>query len=321
MRVVEVSRFGGPEVLTLIEVPDPVPGPGELVVDVVVADVLWVETMIRSGHGGRYFPVQPPYRPGPGVAGTVATVGAGVDPAWAGRRVVARTGDRGGYAERVAVPADGLVPVPEPVGLRDAAALLHDGTTAFGVLDLIPPRPGDRVLVTAAGGGLGALLVQCAHAAGARVVAAARGAAKLDRLRRLGADHAVDYSAPDWTDRARAVTGGLDVVFDGAGGAYGRAAFDLLDPGGRYSAHGTPAGAFAVPDPQQAAARGITVIGIDDIRFPPEAAREYLVRALDAAAAGRLTPLVGQTFPLARAADAHRAIEARTTTGKTLLTI
>ncbi|GLY22203.1 zinc-binding dehydrogenase [Micromonospora sp. NBRC 101691] len=321
MRVVEVSRFGGPEVLTLIEVPDPVPGPGEVVVDVVVADVLWVETMIRSGHGGRYFPVRPPYRPGPGVAGTVAAVGPGVDPAWAGRRVAARTGERGGYAERVAVPADGLVPVPDPVGLWDAAALLHDGTTAFGVLDLIPPRPGDRVLVTAAGGGLGALLVQCAHAAGARVVAAARGAAKLDRLRRLGADHVVDYSAPDWADRVRAVTGGLDVVFDGAGGAYGRAAFDLLEPGGRYSAHGTPAGEFAVPDPQRAAARDVTVIGIDDIRFPPEVARGHLVRALDAAAAGRLTPLVGQTFPLARAADAHRAIEARTTTGKTLLTI
>ncbi|OZV81691.1 NADPH:quinone reductase [Micromonospora echinospora] len=321
MRVVEVSRFGGPEVLTLIEVPDPAPGPGEVVVDVAVADVLWVETMIRSGHGGRYFPVQPPYRAGVGVAGTVAAVGPGADPAWAGRRVVARTGERGGYAERVAVPTDGLVPVPEPVGLREAAALLHDGTTAFGVLDLIPPRPGDRVLVTAAGGGLGALLVQCAHAAGARVVAAARGAAKLDRIRGLGADHVVDYSAPDWTDRVRTVTGGLDVVFDGAGGAYGRAAFDLLEPGGRYSAHGTPAGAFAVPDPQRAAARGVTVIGIDDIRFPPEVAREHLVRALDAAAAGRLTPLVGQTFPLARAADAHRAIEARTTTGKTLLTI
>ncbi|MEU4569150.1 zinc-binding dehydrogenase [Micromonospora sp. NPDC023956] len=321
MRVVEVSRFGGPEVLTLIEAPDPVPGAGEVVVEVAVADVLWVETMIRSGHGGRYFPVRPPYRAGVGVAGTVAAVGPDVDAGWVGRRVVTRTGEHGGYAERVAVPADGLVPVPDPVGLRDAAALLHDGTTAFGLLALIPPRPGDRVLVTAAGGGLGALLVQCVHAAGARVVAAARGAAKLDLLRRLGADHVVDYTAPDWTDRVREATGGLDVVFDGAGGEYGRAAFDLLAPGGRYSAHGAPAGSFAVPEPARARAGGVTVFGIDDIRFPPQVARGHLVQALEAAAAGRLTPLVGQTFPLARAADAHRAIEERTATGKTLLTI
>ncbi|WDZ82975.1 zinc-binding dehydrogenase [Micromonospora cathayae] len=321
MRVIEVPRFGGPEVLTLTEVPEPVPGPGEVVVEVAVADVLWAETMIRSGHGGRYFPVQPPYRPGPGVAGTVGAVGPDVDPAWRGRRVVARTGQYGGYAEQVVVPAAWLAPVPDGLSTADAAALLHDGTTAVAVLDRVPVRAGDRVLVTAAGGGLGVLLVQYAHAAGATVVAAARGAAKLDRIRRLGADHVVDYAEPDWTDRVRAATGGVEVLFDGAGGEYGRAAFDLLEPGGYLSAHGTPAGSFAVPEPDRARARRITVIGIDDLRFPPETAHAHLLRVLDDAAAGRVTPLIGQTFPLARAADAHRAIEERRVTGKTLLTI
>ncbi|MGW4948398.1 alcohol dehydrogenase catalytic domain-containing protein, partial [Actinoplanes sp. NPDC004185] len=111
MRVVEVARFGGPEVLVAVDAPDPVPGPGEVVVEVAAADVLWVETMIRQGQGGDYFPVRPPYRPGCGVAGTVALVGAGVDPAGAGRRVVTRTGPHGGYVERALEPAEGLIPV------------------------------------------------------------------------------------------------------------------------------------------------------------------------------------------------------------------
>ncbi|MGN9776915.1 zinc-binding dehydrogenase [Micromonospora sp. H33] len=321
MRVIEVARFGGPEVLTLTEAPEPAPGPGEVVVDVAVADVLWVETMIRRGRGGPYFPVRPPYRPGVGVAGTVSAVGVDVDPSWLGRRVVTRTDERGGYLERAVVRAESTVPVPDGVPLADAAALLHDGTTAYGLLDMVPVRAGDRVLVTAAAGGLGALLVQAVRATGAMVVAAARGPVKLRALGRFAPDALVDYSEPGWIERVRAVTGGVHVVFDGAGGAYGRAAFDLLRDGGRFSAHGTPAGEFAVPDPDAARARGITVTGIADLQFDPEQARHHLRAALDAAAAGRITPLVGQTYPLDRAADAHRALEERAAVGKVLLTV
>lgn len=201
-----------------------------------VADVLWVETRIRSGHGGPYFPVHPPYRPGVGVAGTVSVVGHRVDQGWVGRRVIARTGKHGGYLERPLVPAGGLVPVPDAVELRDAAALLHDDVTAFGLAEVVRIASGDRTLVTAAGGGLGALLVQLAHSAGGYVVAAARGAQKLEQIRELGADVVVDYSEPHWIDRVRDATDGLDVVLDGAGGVYGRAAFDLVVAGGRYSA-------------------------------------------------------------------------------------
>ena len=177
------------------------------------------------------------------------------------------------------------------------------------------------MLVTAAAGGLGALLVQEVRAAGAMVVAAARGPAKLHALGRFDPDAVVDYSEPDWIARTRAVTGGVQVVFDGAGGVYGRAAFDLVRDGGRFSAHGTPAGEFAVPDPDAARARGITVTGIADLQFTPGRARRHLRSALDAAAAGRITPLVGQTYPLDRAADAHRAIEQRSAVGKVLLTV
>ncbi|MEU5566112.1 zinc-binding dehydrogenase [Micromonospora musae] len=321
MRVIEVAAFGGPEVLTLTEVPEPAPRPGEVRVEVAAADVLWVETAIRRGAGGTHFQVRAPYRPGVGVAGIVSAVGEGVDPAWTGRRVVTRTDERGGYLERAVVPVDNLLPVPDGVSLPDAAALLHDGVTAMGLLDQVPLRPGDRVLVTAATGGLGALLVQEARAAGGYVVAACRGSAKRAAAYELGADLAVDYTEPGWTGLVRAATGGLDVVLDGAGGGYGRAAFDLLRAGGWFSAHGTPAGEFAVPDADAAAAQGITVLSIADVQFDTERRRRHLRAALDAAAAGRIKPLIGQTFPLHRAADAHRAIEDRSAIGKTLLTV
>lgn len=307
MRVVEVPRFGGPEVLTVRTVAEPRAGPGQAVVAVAYADTLWVETAIRAGRGRPAFTVEPPYVAGVGGSGTVAAVGERVDPAWLGRRVVVRTGPTGGYAERVAVPVDDLVPVPDAVGLDTAAALLHDGTTATGLVDAVRPAAGERVLVTAAGGGLGVLLVQLSRAAGAYVVAAARGPAKLARLA-AWADATVDYGEPDWAERV----GPVDVVFDGAGGPYGAAAFPLVRPGGRFSGHGSPAGGFARPEP----ARGVTVTGIERVQFPPDEFRAHLVRAL----ATPVTPLIGQTFPLERAAEAHAAIEERRAVGKTLLT-
>jgi NADPH2:quinone reductase len=316
MRAVRVERFGGPEVLTVAQVPDPVAGSGQAVVAVAAADVLFVETAIRAGNGGEFFKVRPPYVPGHGVAGQVVAVGEGVDAGWIGRRVAGHARDEGGYAERVAVQAGDLVPVPDGLDLREAAALLHDGVTALGLIESTGVRPGEWVLVTAAAGGLGILLVQLAHAAGAKVVGAARGERKLDLARTHGAREAVDYSEPGWTDRAWAATGGVNVVFDGAGGEIGRAAFELTVSGGRFSAHGAPAGGFALPAEDR---RGVTVRGIEQVRFGPEEARRLIERALSEAAAGRLRPVIGQTFPLERAAEAHAAIEERAVVGKTLL--
>ncbi|WP_164001732.1 zinc-binding dehydrogenase [Pyxidicoccus caerfyrddinensis] len=321
MRVAEVTRFGGPEVLVPREVPDPVAGPGQVVLDVDAVSILFVETQVRSGWGQDYFPVKPPYVPGDGVSGQVRAVGRDVDPSWVGRRVVTRTGGGGGYAEQVLASVKELIPLPEGVGPREAAALIHDGTTAMGLAEAAHFRPGEWVLITAVGGALGMLLVQLARAAGARVIGAARGGRKLDMARELGAERVFDYSQPGWAERVREATGGSgpDLVLDGAGGAIGRAAFEITARGGRFSAHGAPSGGFTPIAPQEAEQRGVTVRGIQHVQFSPEEAKRLATRALDAVAAGLLRPIIGQTFPLERAADAHAALEARGVVGKALL--
>jgi NADPH:quinone reductase len=289
------------------------------VVTVSAADTLFVETQIRSGWGGEYFNVKTPYVPGGGVAGEVVADGEAVDDTWIGRRVLTRTPD-GGYASHVVVSADGLLPVPDALDLTQAAVLLHDGVTGTGVFEAARVRPGEWVLVVAAAGGMGSLLVQLSTAAGAHVIAAARGKRKLDLAAELGADVVVDHTEPDWTDRVREATGGTGpaVVFDGAGGEIGRAAIAVAADGARISAHGAPSGGFAAIDTEDVARRGLTVRGIQDVQFGPEEFRRLAGRALDEAA-GRIRPVIGRTFPLARAADAHRAIEAREVLGKALL--
>ncbi len=322
MRVVRATRFGGPEVLVESEAPDPACELGQAVIEVFVAPVLMLEAQIRSGWGAEYFGAEPPYVPGNGVAGEVASAGAGVDPVWVGRRVIART-EGGGYAERAVVLAEGLIPVPDGLGLPEAAALLHDGPTALGLAEGAGLRPGEWALVLAAGGGMGTLLVQLAHAAGARVIGAARGAKKLGLVRELGAEVVVDYSEVSWAERVREATGGVgaDAVFDGIGGRIGTEAFGLTAQGGRFSAHGASSGDFAEIDPQEAERRGVKVSGIERVQFAPAEAGRLAARAMSEAAAGRLQPVVGQTFPLGRAADAHAAMEARDVAGKTLLLV
>jgi NADPH:quinone reductase len=322
MRVVQATRFGGPEVLTVCEAPEPVAGPGEAVVDVDVAPTLFVETQIRRGAAREWFSVQPPYVPGAGVAGHVISVGGGVNPTWLGRRVVADTPDGGGYAERAVVAADRLIRVPDGLGVREAAAVLHDGRTALRLAEIVDVRPGEWVLVNAAGGGLGALVVQLAHIAGADVIGAARGKQKLDVATELGAGLVVDYSDPNRLQEVvREATdgGGADAVFDGAGGNIGLAAFAVTAPGGRFAAYGAPSGGFAAIVRTDAARRRIALSGIEDVQLGPADAKRLTEKALSEVAAGRMKPVIGQTFPLEHAADAHAAIEARDVTGKTLL--
>jgi NADPH2:quinone reductase len=309
--------------MVLGQAPEPVAGPGQVVVEVAVAGMTFVETQIRRGTDRWHERMRLPYVPGVLVAGRVSAVGDQVDPAWQGRRVVAGTGMTGGFAERAVAPAGGLFPVPDGLGLPEATALYSDGSTALGLAERAGIGPGDRVLVEAAAGGVGSLLVQLARVAGARVIGAARGGRKLDVARGLGAHVVVDYSEPGWTERVLEATGGTgpDVVFDGVGGRIGREAFEVTARGGRFSVHGAAAGEGTVIDPAEARRKGVTVIGIEQLfTFGPHVV-QWAEQMMAHAAAGRVRPVIGQTFPLERAADAHAAVENRTTVGKTLLLI
>jgi NADPH:quinone reductase len=324
MRAAVVSKFGPPEVLEVQERPDPVPARTQTVLEVAAADVLFVETMVRRGDAPEGMVPELPYVPGNGVAGRVLVVGADVEPGWIGRAVVAHTGSRGGYADRALVDFDGLSAVPDGLALIDAAALLHDAPTALTLFDLTGAASAGSVLVLGASGGLGLMLVQLARASGVRVVAVARDEAKLERIRVLAPDASVvDSEQSDWIEQAREALGdaGADVVFDNIGAALGEAAFQLVADGGHYSAHGTPSGQFAAIDPEQAARRDVALTGIESVQLDKQALKRATKRALAAAARGELSPVIGQTYPLERAADAHAAIEARTVFGKTLLTM
>ncbi|MGK8525177.1 zinc-binding dehydrogenase [Nocardia asteroides] len=331
MRAVQAGGFGGPEVLAVRELPDPVAGPGEVIVDVAAADVMFLDTRLRSGWGTDFFAIEPPYVPGGAVAGVVSSVGPGVDPVWVGKRVSTPTAASGiggglpigGYAEKALARTDTLIELPDGLATTQAVALAHDGRTALAVFDRAAVQPGEWVLITAAGGGLGVLLIQLARAAGANVVAAARGATKLQLAERLGATAVVDYSTPDWAAKARAATGGegAHVVLDGAGGALGAAALTAAADGGRFLGYGAAAGEFATVDREAAQARGVSVHGLFDITGADIDWQALARRAQREVVAGRLEVVIGQTFPLDRADEAHAAIESRTAVGRTLLTV
>jgi NADPH2:quinone reductase len=315
VRAVVIREFGPPEVLEPAEVAEVRAEPDEVVIEVEFANVTFVETQVRAGR-----PPHPSMLPklpailGNGVGGTV-----GEGSPWAGRQVVASLNGTGGYAERAVSPVARLIGIPDGLATRDAVALLADGRTALALVRHADLRAGETVLVEAAGGGVGTLLVQIARRAGARVVALAGQPRKLALARDLGADVTVDYSHDGWERQVRDLAGQVDVVFDGVGGDIGLAAFGLLGAGGRFCPFGMASGSFAPVPPDLARDRQVTVRA--GAGGSPEELAELARTALAEAAAGRLRPVVGQEFELAEAARAHAAIEARQTVGKTLLAV
>ena len=315
MRAVVIREFGPPEVLEAAEVADVRAGRDEVVIDVEFANVTFVETQVRAGRPPHpsMLPVLPAVL-GNGVGGTV-----GEGNPWAGRRVVASLNGTGGYAERAVSSVARLIGVPDGLTTRDAVALLADGRTALALAGRADLRAGETVLVEAAGGGVGTLLVQIARRAGARVVAVAGQPRKLALARDLGADVTVDYSRDGWEQQVREVAGQVDVVFNGVGGDIGLTAFGLLGAGGRFCPFGMASGSFAPVTAELAQERQVTVRA--GAGGSPEELAALARTALAEAAAGRLRPVIGQEFELADAARAHAAIEARETVGKTLLTV
>jgi NADPH:quinone reductase len=320
MRAVVMREFGPPRVLQLAEAAEPQAGPGQALIDVEIANITFVETQVRAGRPPH--PAMLPALPailGNGVGGTVAYAGSGADRGLAGRRVVTSLTGTGGYAQRAVAAAEQLVEVPEEVTLRDAVALLADGRTALGLTARARPGKGEIVLVEAAAGGVGTLLVQLARTAGASVVALAGDERKLQVARDLGADAAISYRDDNWPGRVREAAGLVDVVFDGIGGQIALAAFDLLGPGGRFCPFGMASGSFAPVSRELAQQREVSLL--QGAAASPAEHTTLVRAALAEAAAGRIRPVIGQELPLQRASDAHAAIEARATIGKTLLTV
>ncbi|MQY25085.1 zinc-binding dehydrogenase [Nocardia aurantia] len=321
MRAVLVWRFGGPEVLTVAEVPDPAPGPGQVLVAVRLAGVGFGDTIVRSGR----YPFPLPWIPGVEVAGRVAAVGAGVGAELLGRIVVATTaGQSGGYAELAVAPAAYTFPVPDGLDLAVALTVFQAGAVARGLLSTMRLDRSDTVLITAAAGRIGSLLVQSAKAVGATVLAAASGG-KLTAATGFGADAVVDYTAGGWTDRARELTGGrgVDLLLDGVGGEVAEAAFTLVADCGRIGLYGFASGRWPVVDlaTLRLGQRGLTLTGPLGVVFRTSEARQRAdaEQALAAAARSGLVPRIHATLPLTRAAEAHRALGDRRTVGAIVL--
>ncbi|MDF9814799.1 zinc-binding dehydrogenase [Streptomyces sp. SPB162] len=327
MRAVRLHAFGPAENLTYEQAGTPVPGSGQVRIAVGAAGVHMIDTVFRQGDPKSPYPLpELPTIPGREVAGTVDALGEGTDPRWLGRRVAAHLGMvPGGYAETAVTDAGKLHELPENLDFAQAIAMIGTGRTTLGILRFADLTDQDVVIVTAAAGGIGTLLVQHAGNVGATVVGAAGGPAKVERVRDLGADVAVDYNADDWTDQVRTALGGRSatVVFDAVSGPYGRAAVDLLGKGGKHLVYGWSGGGPLALGEEELATRGITsqtVVGPAMMKAigGPEGLRALEEAALAEAAAGRLVPAV-QRFPLAEAAAAHRALESRATMGKVIL--
>ena len=320
MRAIIADHPGTPDVLRPVTLPDPEPDAGQVRVAVEVAAITFIDTLIRAGS-----PIAPPTTfpvvLGNGVGGVIDRTGPDVDPTWMGARVATTTGGRGGYASLALARVADLHRVPGSLGIREAAALLADGRTAVGLCDAADIQPGETVVITAAAGGLGSILVQLAKASGAHVIALAGSADKLTRALALGADTAINYRDHEWAARIRTMSPhGVDVVFDGIGSDITAALFGLVRPGGRYVQHGAAGGGWGEIDPATASGRHITVIPLSAVGSPSDLF-SLTERALALAASGTIRPTIGQTFPLDDAAAAHAAIEARRTIGKTLLLV
>jgi NADPH2:quinone reductase len=324
MHAIRLHAFGPAANLRYEQVADPQPGPGQARIAVAAAGVHLIDTVLRAGRAMGPLPLPDlPTIPGREVAGVVDAVGPQVDEDWVGRRVVAHLGPAsGGYAELAVRETDSLHVLPDGLADDAAVAMIGTGRTALAILEVAQIAASDVVLVTAAAGGLGSLLVQAGRDVGATVVGVAGGSAKVDRVAQLGAAVAVDYSTPGWSDAVREALDGREVTvaLDGVGGTIGRGALELVGTGGRLVVFGSASGAPTELTIGDLFSRGLTVSAAVGARIAqrPGGLRDLEDQALAAAAEGRLVPLV-QSFALADAAAAHEAIEARAAVGKTVL--
>ena len=322
MRAITLPSYGGPEALVLADVPDPVPGPGEVLVAITATAVNRADLLQRQGF---YEPPAgaSPY-PGLECSGTIAGLGAGVAGWQLGDEVCALLSG-GGYAELVAVPVGQLLPRPTGVSLLEAAALPEVTCTVWSnVFQLAALQPGELLLVHGGTSGIGTMAVQLAARHGARVVVTVGSAEKAARAIDLGAEHAVLYREEDFVEVVQEL-GGADVVLDNMGAAYLARNVRALATGGRLCVIGLQGGAKAELDLGALLVKRATVHATS-LRARPGEQKAAIVQAVLAGVwpgidAGQVHPVIDRVLPLAQAAEAHRVLEASSHVGKVLLQV
>jgi NADPH2:quinone reductase len=318
MFAIRPTQPGGPEVLRLDEQPTPAPGPGEVLVRTEAIGVNYIDVYHRTG----LYPQPTPILLGQEGAGVIERLGSGVGSLKVGERV-AWSGVGGSYATHVVVPEARAVPVPEEIGAQQAAAVMLQGLTAhYLTTSTFALRAGHTALVHAAGGGVGLLLVQLARRVGARVLTTTSSSAKAERIRAMGADAVTGYDT--FAAEVRHLTDGhgVDVVYDSVGAATWAGSLDSLAPRGLLVLFGQSSGPVPPLDPQVLSAKGSLFLTRPTLKDYVRTHAELRSRSDEIfarIAAGTLQVRIDRTVPLAQAADAHRALEGRGTSGKVLL--
>jgi NADPH2:quinone reductase len=320
MKAIQVSQTGGPEVLVLVDVPSPKPKANEAVVQIKAAGVNFIDVYFREGR----YPVQIPFVNGQEGAGVVTEVGSDVTEIRPGDRV-AYTGVIGSYAEYAAVPANRLVKIPEELSFEQAAAAMLQGMTAHYLLySTYKLQPGETALIHAAAGGVGLLLVQMAKKIGAHVIGTAGTNEKAQLARDAGADECIVYTEADFETETRRLTDGkgVNVVYDGVGKATFDKDLNVLVPRGYLVLFGGSSGAVPPFDLIKLSQKGSLYITRPTLGHYITTREELEWRASDLLrmiVAGDLKLRIHKTYPLADAAQAHRDLEGRKTSGKLLL--
>jgi NADPH2:quinone reductase len=326
MKAIQISRFGSPEVLDVVDVPTPVPAAGQILVRLRSIGVNLADTLTRMDR----YAVTPPLPAilGTEAAGVVEAIAADVSGFAVGQRVAAplfATNGIGAYAEFAVIDAGIAVPLPDAISFDQAAALMIQGLTALCLTRQAPPK-GNAVLINAAAGGVGSLLVQLAKQAGARtVIAGASNAQKLEFARSLGADAGVNYTTPGWTEELRRITdgNGPGIIYESVGHEVTTASLATLAPLGQiviYGALNIQKFQLGVPELLGLIFKNQSLTGFAFATLlSPEGLRAGLNELFDLVINGKLTVTIGGRYPLAEASKAHIALEGRGTKGKLLL--
>jgi NADPH2:quinone reductase len=320
MRAIQVSTLGGPEVLLPVDLPRPVPAASDALVELKAIGVNFIDVYFREGR----YPAKLPFVPGQEAAGVVVEIGSGATNVKVGDRV-AYTGAFGSYAQFQSVPANALVKIPDRVHFRQAAGAMLQGMTAHYLSrSSYAIQRGDTVLIHAAAGGVGLLLVQMAKQRGATVIATAGTEEKAELARGAGADHTIVYATHDFEAETKRITEGRGVhaVYDGVGKDTFERDLNVLRPRGMFVLYGASSGAVPPFDPMILSRKGSLSLTRPTLAHFIATREELELRAgdvLNAIASGDLHLRLKHDYPLEEAAQAHRDLEARRTTGKVLL--